>query len=377
VGKSLNSGKTNTENADKLSLTVMVIVLNTWASKKEFTERQKYFTTKIVCILTEQYPQHQFYIIGSESLNELFPEIVKLCILKKHKWLNKFQTEFQICKFLKKVNAGVLVSFNGYCLPRIKIPQCLIIDETDLFSPQNISQCFKKIKYLITPTENLKEAIIRKYKILSDKVRVIYQAPDESFHPVAVEKKQEIKQKYTEGKEYFIYAGNIHPQKSIITLLKAFSLFKKRQKTSMKLMLMGTLCREKDEFEKLLQTYKYRDDIVLVTDWETNNQAAILGAAYAFIYPSVYQTSGTILPEAMQCKVPVLVDESSAREVAEDAGLYFNEMETAGIADKMMLIYKDEKLREQLVEKGEVIVQKYSWQRTAGLLWQCIADAAK
>ena len=43
--------------------------------------------------------------------------------------------------------------------------------------------------------------------------------------------------------------------------------------------------------------------------------------------------------------------------------------------DKMMLIYKDEKLRKELIEKGKIIAARYSWQRTAELLWQSILKA--
>jgi glycosyltransferase involved in cell wall biosynthesis len=34
-----------------------------------------------------------------------------------------------------------------------------------------------------------------------------------------------------------VYAGAIHPRKNLMNLLKAFSIFKKRQQTNMKLML--------------------------------------------------------------------------------------------------------------------------------------------
>jgi len=41
----------------------------------------------------------------------------------------------------------------------------------------------------------------------------------------------------------------------------------------------------------------------------------------------------------------------------------------------MMLLYKDEKRRKELIEKGKIIADQYSWQRTAELLWQSILKA--
>ena len=59
-------------------------------------------------------------------------------------------------------------------------------------------------------------------------------------------------------------------------------------------------------------------------------------------------------------------------EVAKNAALYVDPKSFEDIADKMMLIYKDEKLREGLIGNGRSVVQEYSWQRSGELLWQVI-----
>jgi len=66
---------------------------------------------------------------------------------------------------------------------------------------------------------------------------------------------------------------------------------------------------------------------------------------------------------------------SSMEEIAKDAALYADAKNFEDIAGKMMLIYKDEKLRKELIEKGKIIAARYSWQRTAELLWQSILKA--
>jgi len=65
-------------------------------------------------------------------------------------------------------------------------------------------------------------------------------------------------------------------------------------------------------------------------------------------------------------------EKTSMQEVAGEAGLYFNPNDHANIADKMMLIYKDENLRKQLIEKGQTIATRYRWELTADLLWNVI-----
>jgi glycosyltransferase involved in cell wall biosynthesis len=41
------------------------------------------------------------------------------------------------------------------------------------------------------------------------------------------------------GNEYFIYSGEIGTHKNLLNLLKAFSAFKKRQKSNMQLLIAG------------------------------------------------------------------------------------------------------------------------------------------
>jgi glycosyltransferase involved in cell wall biosynthesis len=45
------------------------------------------------------------------------------------------------------------------------------------------------------------------------------------------------------------------------------------------------------------------------------------------------------------------------------------------MAEKLMLIYKDEELRKSLIQKGKAIAKKYSWKKSAELLWECIIKA--
>ena len=109
-----------------------------------------------------------------------------------------------------------------------------------------------------------------------------------------------------------------------------------------------------------------------MTDYlEEDKLVHLVGSSYALVYPSIFEGFGVPVLEAMKCKVPVLTSEkTSMQEIAHDAGLYFDPNNYNDIADKMMLIYKDEDLRKKLIEKGERIAAKYTWQHTADLLWE-------
>ena len=231
-------------------------------------------------------------------------------------------------------------------------------------------------KSIATVSQFSKQDILRHYDISSEKINVVYSAAKQNFLPVSEEIKQETKGKYSGNKEYFLYVGAIHPRKNLLNLLKAFSVFKKRQQSSTKLLLAGRLAWKYDSFIKSLETYKYRDDVVLLNYLEENQLVRITASAYAVVYPSLFEGFGVPVLEAMQCEVPVITSSGSAmQEIACDAALFADVENYNDIAEKMMRLYKDESLRNELIQKGKNIARQYSWDKTADLLWGTIQKA--
>jgi glycosyltransferase involved in cell wall biosynthesis len=235
----------------------------------------------------------------------------------------------------------------------------------------------RRAKSIATVSHFSKEDLVSTYKVPEQKIKVVYNGVKEIFEPTTVEEQAAIKEKYTGGTEYFMYAGAIHPRKNLVNLFKAFSIFKKWQKSSMKLVLAGRLAWKNDAFLDLLKTYRYRNDVVLLPYIEDEGLLAqLVAAAYAFVYPSLFEGFGVPVAEAMRCGVAVLTSKDSAmQEISQGAALYFDPANVADMADALMRIYKDETLRSRLVEEGKTAVQKYTWQHTADALWQCIEKA--
>jgi glycosyltransferase involved in cell wall biosynthesis len=373
----------------------MIIAVNTRFLLKNRLEGYGYFIREIFSRLAVNYPEHQFYFLFDRPFDPSFvfaPNVTPLVVSPpaRHPVLWKYWYDFRIPMVLRRIRADVFVSTDSICSLTTRVPQCLVVHDLGiihfpkdykkshrLYFSRYLPKFFKKARSLATVSQFSKTDITARYKLDPNRVRVVYSAAKEVFEPVFLEEQEKIRKKWTGGLPYFIYVGAIHPRKNLISLLKAFSLFKKRLQSNMKLVLLGRQLWKNEEFAELLGSYKYRSEVVLTEYLEETEVARLVGAAYALVYPSLFEGFGVPVLEAMKCGVPALTSaNSSMQEIAGGAALYFDPLDPKDIADKMMQIYKDESLRNQLIQKGFPIAAHYSWDRTADLLWECIREAA-
>jgi glycosyltransferase involved in cell wall biosynthesis len=374
----------------------MIIAVNTRFLPDNYPSVYRCFIYETFKLITGNNPEHEFIFISDRKYIHPFVigSNVKQVITGppvRHPLLLKFWFDIKIPALLRKYQADVFVSCDGICSLTTKVPQCLVLQGLDFlqhpsflkksylpFYKKYTAKFLSKAKSIVTVSEFLKQAIVTQYNTDVSSIDVIFNAVNEKFQPINNEEKLIIKTKYSEGKEYFVYAGAIHPANNLLNLLKAFSVFKKRQQTSMKLVLAGKLALTYQSFKENLKSYKYRNDVVVIHDVEENELIKIIGAAYGLINPSLYKGFASSVLEAMRCDVPVITAAgSSMQEITEDAALYVDANSHTDIADKMMLLYKDENLRKELIQKGQPVVNRYSWNKTADLLWQSILRACK
>lgn len=355
-----------------------------------------YFIEEVFSRIALNNPQHQFYFFFDRPFSNqfIFSHNIKPLLIKpqaRHPLLWKIWYNWQIPAALKKIKADVFVSPDGFCSLRTKVPQCLVVHDLAFlhypgflvnnhlqYYKKNTGKFLTKAKVVVTVSEFSKQDICSHYKINPDKVHVTYNAANAVFQPLITEEKEKIKQQYADGCEYFIFTGAIHPRKNLINLLRAFSVFKKKQSSNMKLVITGRMAWKTEEFTKLLSTFKFRNDVKLTGYVSKTEIARIVAAAYAMVYPSFFEGFGIPPLEALQCRVPAIVARSSAMpEIGGDAYLYTDPESFEDISQKMMLIYKDEILRSKLIENGQRRLALFSWEETAKKMWNCIQLAAQ
>ena len=355
-----------------------------------------YFIEHVVTRLAQAHPEHAFYLIFDRSPKLLpkLPDHVKVEIIgppARHPWLWIWWYDWRLPVLLKKLKADLFVSPDGIASLRTKIPQCLVIHDLAFLQspdwfPASIRRYYvrrtpkflRQVQRVATVSETSKKELINRYGCSPDSIDVVYNGVNPVFRPFSDSEKAAVKSRYTDGKEYFLYTGAIHPRKNLIGLLKAFSLFKKRQQNGYKLLLAGRMAWHTGDFVKLLSTYKYRSDVVLTGYLPVEELVGLTASAYAMVYPSFYEGFGVPVLEAMRSDVPVITSlGTSMQEVAGQAALYADPANPTELAEQLTRLYADESLRRRLIEWGREVSARYSWEKTAERLWSSMMAAAR
>ena len=89
-------------------------------------------------------------------------------------------------------------------------------------------------------------------------------------------------------------------------------------------------------------------------------------AAAAFVFPSTCESYPNILVEGLATGAPTLTSRIGPMdELAGDGALYFDPNSPADIAEKLVQVFADERLRQGLRERGMRQAATFSWERTA------------
>ncbi len=227
------------------------------------------------------------------------------------------------------------------------------------------SHAVRKSKKVITVSNYVKEQLEHEWKVNPNKIVVTKEAAEDSLLKLAqrmtADGVNQVLKKFDIQKPYIFYVGNAHPHKNVEGLIKAFLEVRKNY-PSLKLVLTGSGHYFWDRIKK---EYQHPDIIYtgFVTDIEL---VGLYKGAQVYVVPSFEEGFGIPLLEAFACEVPVASSKlGSLTEVGGEAALYFDPHNTTEMADKIMTILNDPKLRKELIKNGSDRYKVFNWKKLA------------
>jgi glycosyltransferase involved in cell wall biosynthesis len=350
-----------------------------------------YFTYETMRRITNNHPEHQFTFIFDRPFDErfVFTENISPVVVNppaRHPVLWYLWHEWGLPPLLKKIKPDLFIGTDGYLSLSSNVKSLAVIHDLNFEAYPDDLPFFNRIYYrhyfplfskkasrIAAVSEFTKRDLMIRYGTDENKIDVVYNGVNSDFTPVDAATIAKTREKFSHGKPYFVFVGAIHQRKNIANLLRAFEQFKNSKQSPLKLLLTGKKRWWTDEMEKTYNAMKHRDDVIFTGRLDENDLKLVTASAFASVYVSTFEGFGIPIVEAMRCGVPVITSNvTSMPEVAGNAALLCDPFSPESIAEAMLEIYSDEKLRTSLIEKGLKRQLDFSWDLTALKLWDSV-----
>ena len=180
------------------------------------------------------------------------------------------------------------------------------------------------------------------------KITYIYQSSERVYYD----------DKINRLKNYILHIGTFEKRKDLLTLVKAFKLFKDKTNSNHKLVLAGSkYINGEKEVYKTIKKYITKNNLVssiIMPGYIKKKQAIYYyNNAFSYVFPSVDEGFGIPLIEAMRAQVPVICSDIEIfKEIGDDSVIYFKKQDYNDLYNKLKLILKDKTIISDLILKG-------------------------
>ncbi len=232
---------------------------------------------------------------------------------------------------------------------------------------ETVTESLEAARRVIAVSDRTKEDLERHYPSVKGRVTRIYEALPEGRGSVGdPDLIKTVEDKFGGGRGFILAVGMQQRRKNALGLIRAYSKLERREGVRPRLVLVGGQeCEERALFQEV-QKLGLKVDVVLTSHFTAVELSGLYSVCQMFVYPSLHEGFGLPLLEAMASGIPIACSNAaSLPEVGGDAALYFDPSNPDAIADSMAKILGNPSLRRELIERGRIQLEKFSWQRAA------------
>ncbi len=232
---------------------------------------------------------------------------------------------------------------------------------------------------IISSSHDEKDHLVDEYGLTPLKIAVIYPGVNQRIFFPARMKQADIEMKRRESDLIFLYTGRIEPIKGLNNLIKAWDLIKRhhpRTYEKSRMVIIGggrveydfrknpEICR----LQSLIHEKNLQDRIIFLGSRAQHELRHYFTAADALVMPSLYESFGLVVVEALACGTPVIVSRiGKIKSIVTDGrnGFSFSSNNPSALADSLVSFQEN---RKRLYSRQRIrsdVVSKFSWQATA------------
>ena len=248
----------------------------------------------------------------------------------------------------------------------------------NLYRRWNVPRVLRHCARVLTVSAFEQGRIVQRLPDAAGQVQVVYNSAGEQFRPIADKTAlAEARTRYGLPDRFIFFLANTDPKKNLRGVIQALALLKKRGCLFVKLVMLDYAESALQTLLRELNAVDLRANIQLCGYVPNQELPLIYNLAEVFLYPSLRESFGIPILEAMACGTPVITSNTSSMpEVAGEAALLVDPHRPETIAAAILRLQNDPAERAALVARGHERVQHFSWRATAQQVRQVYEDVA-
>lgn len=255
-----------------------------------------------------------------------------------------------------------------------------------LFWKAKVALALAQARLVLTVSEDARDAIVEHFGLDPGRVRVVLEAPDAIFRPLASPREPgELLPGLAvpPGARYLLYVGGLSPHKNLPVLIEAYrQLLAEPDLGDLRLLLVGDHAADGfySAYEELraLVARQALDGRVCFTGYLPDETLVDLyNRADLLVLPSIEEGFGLPAVEAAACGTAVVAsDAGPAGRLLGDGAWTFSPGDVAGLTEGLRRLLRDAARRRAMGAEGRRRVAQLSWERAAAEVHAILREVA-
>ena len=230
---------------------------------------------------------------------------------------------------------------------------------------------------IVVPSETTRQDVRERLDIPDEKIQTIPLGIDARYLVITdADEKERARQRLDLPSAFILFVGQLEPKKNLVGLLDAFRLLKTESSLPHHLVIAGTRGWKVAELEHRIREYKLEKEVRLLGYAAEEDLPVLYNLADVFVFPSLVETFGNPLVEAMASGAPIVSAGCAAMpEILGEAALLVDPRDPDAIGRAIARVLDDAPLGRRLGARALERASRFSWEetalRTADVLKEC------